>query len=46
MEEKNYEVKEVQTADGKTEIVKVMKWPAQADTDNSWGRSGYDSLYQ
>lgn len=26
--------------------VVVQKWPSKEDTDKSWGRSGYESLYK
>jgi hypothetical protein len=30
--------------DGK--VVLVKEWPSNKPIDNSWGRSGYDSLYK
>ena len=30
--------------DGK--VVLVKEWPSDKPIDNSWGRSGYDSLYK
>lgn len=31
------------TIDGK--VVLVKQWPVKENKDKSWGRSGYDSLY-